>query len=207
MLLYAERVCCGCSSVLLCDLLMLLSFQMLLSAGNTTHLSKLHSPAPCQPPLCLVGYPAAACQVPQDLSIVFLVCCSSGTQTWQRWSWTPPWPLDDASMFMRNILPCATMCWTAHWHVYTESYSPLFTIIFAIDWKHLNLTSKDEYETREQHFSFYTQVFTSGSDTTLKGSTFCLNPPSFHVSKSIRTCAWRVCFAPLVCPVTLITRQ
>ncbi len=38
------------------------------------------------------------------------------------------------------------------------------SFIFAVDWKHLGLTSKDEYETRDQHFSFYFQVFTSGSD-------------------------------------------
>ncbi len=42
------------------------------------------------------------------------------------------------------------------------------SFIFAVDWKHLGLTSKDEYEMRDQHFSFYFQVFMSGSDKQLK---------------------------------------
>ncbi len=42
------------------------------------------------------------------------------------------------------------------------------SFIFAVDWKHLGLTSKYEYETRDQHFSFYFQVFISGSDKQLR---------------------------------------
>ncbi len=45
---------------------------------------------------------------------------------------------------------------------YWNSESIFF--IFAVVWKHLGLTSKDEYETGDQHFSFYFQVFSSGSD-------------------------------------------
>ncbi len=42
------------------------------------------------------------------------------------------------------------------------------SFIFAVYWKNLGLTSKDEYETRDQHFSFYFQVFISGSDKQLR---------------------------------------
>ncbi len=42
------------------------------------------------------------------------------------------------------------------------------SFIFAVDWKHLGLTSKDEYEMRDQRFSFYFQVFISGSDKQLR---------------------------------------
>ncbi len=38
----------------------------------------------------------------------------------------------------------------------------------------------------------------------LEDSTFCLNPLIAHVTKSIVTCDWQVCFVALVCPITLI---
>ncbi len=50
-----------------------------------------------------------------------------------------------------------------HIYIYIYIYSDLQkywnseanSFIFAVDWKHLGLTSKDEYEMRDQHFSFY----------------------------------------------------
>ncbi len=65
---------------------------------------------------------------------------------------------------------------SAYTHTHTHIYSALQkywnseanSFIFAVDWKYLGLTSKDEYETRYQHFSFYFQVFISGSDKQLR---------------------------------------
>lgn len=44
---------------------------------------------------------------------------------------------------------------------------PYLKIAWRIQWKHLGLTSEDEYETRDQFFSFYFLVFKFGSDTQL----------------------------------------
>ncbi len=53
------------------------------------------------------------------------------------------------------------------------------SFIFAVDWKHLGLTSKDEYEMRDQHFSFYFQVFISGSDKQLRRYHLLFEPTHF----------------------------
>ncbi len=100
-----------------------------------------------------------------------------------------------------------------HYNIYI--YTPLQkywnseanSFIFAVDWKHLGLTSKDEYETRDQHFSFYFQVSYLDLINNLEDSTFCLNPPIFHVTKSIGTCDWQVCFVALVCPINWLFKQ
>ncbi len=41
----------------------------------------------------------------------------------------------------------------------------------------------------------------------LENSTFCLNPPIAHVTKSIGTCDWQVCFVALVCPINWLFKQ
>ncbi len=61
------------------------------------------------------------------------------------------------------------------------------SFIFAVDWKHLGLTSKDEYQKEISISAFISRYSYLDLINNLEDSTFCLNPPIFHVSKSIAT--------------------
>ncbi len=65
-----------------------------------------------------------------------------------------------------------------HTHTSLQKYwnSESNSFLFAVDWKHLGLTSNDDYETRDQHFKFYFQVFSSGSDKQLRGQHLLFEP-------------------------------
>lgn len=64
--------------------------------------------------------------------------------------------------------------------------------IFAVHWTHLDLTSKDKYETRDQYVGFHFKVLTSrtvkkNNKKNLEDSTLCLNPHIFQVSNIFGT--------------------
>ena len=72
---------------------------------------------------------------------------------------------------------------------------PLF---FSVFWKHLGLTPKYEYETRDQYVSIHFQVFTSRSGKTFRGLHHLFEPTRLaKLSKTTGTCNWQVFFC---CP-------
>lgn len=70
------------------------------------------------------------------------------------------WCLNFVCSFKENSVPGC----------FALRYSPLrdYSFILAVYWKHLGLTSEDEYETRDQYVSMHLPVFTSRSVTKLR---------------------------------------